>query len=230
METLTAAATTTILLVDDVAFHLETERNFLRRRDVKVLTSGQGQQLLALARERRPDVAVLDLRSPEGVRLCRSLKADGVTESIPVVAVASRLGEFEAMGAGADVLVFEPISRGEMLDALLGFVHFPQRREPRCNPNLRVFIAHDTHVGEAFSRDLSSYGTFLKTDWTPPEGAELDLRFDLPDGGREIGCLGVVRSLDRTDRAVHSGFGVEFRGMAPADRTRLEEFIRRQLR
>ena len=39
---LTAAKTTTILLVDDVAFHLETERTFLRRRDVKVLTSGQG--------------------------------------------------------------------------------------------------------------------------------------------------------------------------------------------
>jgi CheY-like chemotaxis protein len=230
MTTLTAATTTTILLVDDVAFHLETEQTFLRRRDVEVLTSGQGPQLLALARENRPDVAVLDLRTPDGIRLCRSLKTDRVTETIPVIAVASRLGEYEAMSAGADILIFEPISRAEMHDALRGFVHFPQRREPRCNASLLFSIAYDNHIGQAFSRDLSSYGTFLRTEWTPPEGAEINLRFSLPGEGREIGCLGVVRSLDRSDRAVHSGFGVEFRGMAATDRARLEEFIRRQLR
>jgi len=231
MEALTAAATTTtILLIDAVAFHLGAERTFLRRGDVKVLTSGQGPQLIALARAHRPDVAVLDLRPPEGIRLCRSLKAEAITRNIPVVAVASRLGEFEATSAGADILVFEPISRGEMLDALRGFVHFPQRREARCNANLRVSVAHDDHVGEAFSRNLSSYGTFLKTDWSPPEGAEINLRFRLPDDDREIGCLGVVRSLDGDDRGVHPGFGVEFVGIAPDDRARLEGFIRRQLR
>jgi CheY-like chemotaxis protein len=229
MKTLTAAKTTTILLVDDVAFHLETERTFLRRRDVKVLTSGQGPQLLALAREGRPDVAVLDLRTPDGIRLCRSLKAEKVTESVPVVAVASRLGEFEAMSAGADVLVFEPISRGEMLDALRGFVHFPERRQPRCNANLRFTFAHENDIGQAFCRSLSSSGTFLKTDWSPPEGSELSLRFSLPGDDREIGCRGIVRSLERGDHAVHPGFGVEFREIAPSDLERLEEFIRRQL-
>jgi len=227
---LTAAKTTTILLVDDVAFHLETERTFLRRRDVKVLTSGQGPQLLALARDRRPDVAVLDLRAPDGLQLCRSLKADAVTGAIPIVAVASRLGELEAVSAGADVLVFEPISRGEMLDALRGFVHFPERRQPRCNANLRFTFAIANDIGQAFCRNLSSNGTFLKTDWAPPEGSVLSLRFRLPGEDREIGCRGVVRSLERGDPAFSSGFGVEFREILPSDLARLEEFIRRQLR
>jgi len=227
---LTAAKTTTILLVDDVAFHLETERTFLRRRDVKVLTSGQGPQLLALARDRRPDVAVLDLRVPDGLQLCRLLKADAVAGEIPIVAVASRLGELEAMGAGADVLVFEPISRGEMLDALRGFVHFPERRQPRCNANLRFTFTHDDDIGQAFCRNLSVNGTFLKTDWSPAEGSELGLRFCLPGEDRDIGCRGIVRSLERGDPAFDCGFGVEFREMPPPDLERLEEFIRQQLR
>jgi CheY-like chemotaxis protein len=227
---LTAAKTTTILLVDDVAFHLETERTFLRRRDVKVLTSGQGPQLLALARGRRPDVAVLDLRVPEGLQLCRSLKADAAAREIPIVAVASRVGEFEAMSAGADVLVFEPISRGETLDALRGFVHFPERRQPRCNPNLRFTFTHDDDIGQAFCRNLSSNGTFLKTEWSPTEGSELSLRFRLPGEDRDIGCRGIVRSLERGDLAFDRGIGVEFREIPPPDLERLEEFIRHQLR
>jgi len=227
---LTAAKTTTILLVDEFASHLESEGTFLRRCDVKVLTSGQGPQLLALARDRRPDVAVLDLRVPGGLQLCRSLKAAAVTRAVPIVAIAWRRDELEAMSAGADVLVFEPISRGEILDALSGFVHFPERRQPRCNANLRFTFASDNRTGQAFCRSLSSNGTFLRTDWAPPEGSELSLRFRLPGDEREIGCRGIVRSLERGDHAFDSGIGVEFREIPPPDLERLEEFIRRQLR
>jgi CheY-like chemotaxis protein len=227
---LAATKTTTILLVDDVALHLKTAQSFLRRRDVRVVTSEQGPQLPALARKRRPDVAVLDLRTHEGIALCRALKEHPVTGSIPVVAVASRLSEFEAMGAGADVLVFEPISGGEMLDALSGFVHFPERRQPRCEANLRFTFAHADDVGQAFCRSLSATGTFLKSDWALREGTELGLRFCLPGDEREIGCRGLVRSVGDGDRAGHHGFGVEFRGMADADLERLEAFIRGQLR
>ena len=219
----------TVLLVDDVHLYLELEKTFLRRHDVRVLTSGQGPQVLALAKERRPDVVVVDVRSPEpeGLLLCRTLKTDTTTRDIPVIMVTARHLRGEAEKAGADALVYKPIAQRAFLDAIRRFVELRERRHIRYPVNLRFIFSVGNEVRQAFSRDLSLTGAFLNTDKVVSPGSALNLRFRLPGEDEAIECRGIVRNNQVIGRrgAPSRGFGVEFQEIGRSELQRLEAFI-----
>lgn len=78
---------TKILLVDDSKFlRLATERA-LARAGYDVLTAHDGEAALQLAREKRPDVILLDMLLPKmtGPDVLRALKKDPATKWIAVV-------------------------------------------------------------------------------------------------------------------------------------------------
>ena len=93
-----------VLLVEDnldvAAFLCET----LRRAGFSVCSAATAQQGLALALERQPTLAVLDIDLPDfsGLELCRRLKADLRTSDMPVIfcsgELESRLDAFAAGG------------------------------------------------------------------------------------------------------------------------------------
>ncbi len=79
---------TKILLVDDSKFlRLSTERA-LARAGYEVYAAQDGEQALELARERRPDVILLDMLLPKmsGPDVLKALKTDSSTAAIAVVA------------------------------------------------------------------------------------------------------------------------------------------------
>jgi CheY-like chemotaxis protein len=92
---------TKILLVDDSKFlRLATERA-LARAGYEVSTATDGENALQIAREKKPDVILLDMLLPKmaGPDVLRALKSDPETAGIAVVAFpglsqknASRLG------------------------------------------------------------------------------------------------------------------------------------------
>ena len=117
-----------VLVADDdddirdlVAFRLD-------RAGYEVLRAGDGQQALDLAREHRPDLAVLDVMMPKltGYDVTRELRADSTTSRIPVILLTARVQEADvARGfeAGADDYVKKPFSPQELkarVQALLG--------------------------------------------------------------------------------------------------------------
>ncbi|PYX43496.1 MAG: response regulator [Acidobacteria bacterium] len=78
---------TKILLVDDSKFlRLATERA-LSRAGYEVCTASDGQAALELARERKPDVILLDMLLPKmtGPDVLKALKNDPATASIAVI-------------------------------------------------------------------------------------------------------------------------------------------------
>src|SRR5258708_3853557 len=78
---------TKILLVDDSKFlRLATERA-LARAGYEVSTATDGEQALAIARERKPDVILLDMLLPKmtGPDVLKALKKDPATAEIAVV-------------------------------------------------------------------------------------------------------------------------------------------------
>lgn len=89
---------------------------------------------MALIRERRPDVVLLDLQLPgaDGRTLLRELKADRTLTAIPVVVLsadASPGRAKELLAAGAHAYLTKPFDVGEFLalvDQLL--VDAPSRR------------------------------------------------------------------------------------------------------
>jgi CheY-like chemotaxis protein len=81
----------TILLVDDSKFLRVATERILTKAGYQVICAGDGDEALALAGSRLPDLIVLDMMLPKlsGPEVLRSLKKNDLTAHIPVVVLSS---------------------------------------------------------------------------------------------------------------------------------------------
>lgn len=94
----------TVLAVDDDPNALEAIASALGSLEYEVWSTEDAAAVLEIARQRQPDVILLDLVMPEldGFEVCRRLKADPETRLIPVVILTGQGGR-DARLAGLDV-------------------------------------------------------------------------------------------------------------------------------
>jgi DNA-binding response OmpR family regulator len=115
-----------VLVADDDEDILELVSIQLGRGDIEVLRASTGEEALALAREHRPDLAVLDVMMPglNGYEVVKRLRAD--ENSMPVILHTARAGGGDAQfgyQVGADDYMkkpFSPVELRERVEALLG--------------------------------------------------------------------------------------------------------------
>jgi CheY-like chemotaxis protein len=81
----------TILLVEDSKFLRVATERILTKAGYQVICAGDGDEALALAGSRLPDLIVLDMLLPKlsGPEVLRSLKKNDLTAHIPVVVLSS---------------------------------------------------------------------------------------------------------------------------------------------
>ncbi len=77
----------TILIVDDEKEMCETVSQVLTPRGYHVLMAHTGRDALALAKQHKPDLIILDLMLPDtdGWRVCQQLKKEESLKSVPVI-------------------------------------------------------------------------------------------------------------------------------------------------
>lgn len=85
----------------------------LRRDGYEVVEAVDGEQAMQLARERLPDVALMDVRMPklDGYEATRALRADPATRDVKVVILTTSVKDSErasALAAGADLYLRKP--------------------------------------------------------------------------------------------------------------------------
>jgi DNA-binding response OmpR family regulator len=107
-----------VLIVEDDPAILRGLADNLRFESHEVLTAMDGEVGYRLAREKRPDVVVLDLMLPRmsGYEVCRKLRADGV--QTPILMLTARGEEADrilGLDLGADDYVTKPFSVRELL-------------------------------------------------------------------------------------------------------------------
>ncbi len=110
-----------ILVVDDEDDIRELVQLNLDREGYRVLTCETGEQALAVARSKTPDLIVLDLMLPgiDGLEVCKRLKADPGLGQIPVVMLTAKGEESDIVAGlelGADDYITKPFS-GKVLVA-----------------------------------------------------------------------------------------------------------------
>jgi DNA-binding response OmpR family regulator len=106
-----------ILVVDDDRKTAELIRLYLERDGYQVLTAHDGRQALDLARQRRPDLIVLDLMLPgvDGLDICRILRAEADTPIIMLTAKTTEDDKLLGLDLGADDYITKPFSPREVV-------------------------------------------------------------------------------------------------------------------
>ena len=101
---------TRVLVIDDEPQILRALRRSLEAQDYEVATAEDGEEGLALAAERTPNLVVLDLGLPDldGTEVIRRLRS---WTDVPVIVLSVREGrsaKIDALDAGADDYVTKP--------------------------------------------------------------------------------------------------------------------------
>jgi len=125
-----------ILVVDDEPDILDVLRYNLEKADFGVLTAQDGERALEIARSERPALVVLDLMLPgiEGEEVCRLLKQDEATRSIPVLMLTAKGQEVDrivGLELGADDYVVKPFSPREIVLRVRAIL---RRAQPEAEP------------------------------------------------------------------------------------------------
>jgi DNA-binding response OmpR family regulator len=107
----------TILLVEDEQVLAETLGYNLENEGYTVLAAGDGVQALDLARQKQPDLIILDVMLPrlDGFSVCRILRGES---DVPIIMLTARQDEIDRIAGlefGADDYVVKPFSLGELL-------------------------------------------------------------------------------------------------------------------
>lgn len=103
-----------VLVVDDQPVNIKLLERMLAREQMEVISALNGADAIDLTRSAKPDVILLDVMMPEldGLEVCRRLKANEETRSIPIIFVTARTGtqeKVEGLDAGAADYLTKPI-------------------------------------------------------------------------------------------------------------------------
>ena len=113
-------ARASMLLVEDDAALAELLVYTFKREDFDVAHTPDGEEALLLARERAPDIVLLDwmVEGLSGIEVCRRLRRAPETANVPIIMLTAR-GEEEdrvrGLETGADDYVTKPFSPRELV-------------------------------------------------------------------------------------------------------------------
>jgi DNA-binding response OmpR family regulator len=116
-----------ILLVDDSNTILMMEKFILRNDPYELVSASNGEEAVHKAAEQQPDLILLDVIMPKmgGFEACRLIRANELTQSIPVIMVTTR-GEAANVEAGwangCNGYVTKPINAVELLAKVRGIL------------------------------------------------------------------------------------------------------------
>jgi class 3 adenylate cyclase len=124
-----------ILIVDDNPTNVDILRTRLAVHNYEIIAAGDGEVGLEMAREKQPDLILLDIMMPkiDGIEVCRNLKADASLPFMPIIMVTAKADSKDIVAgleAGADEYLTKPVDQGALV--------------ARVKSMLRIKELHDT--------------------------------------------------------------------------------------
>ena len=117
----------TVLIVEDNELNMKLFHDLLESQGYKTLQTREGLQALALARQHRPDLILMDIQLPEisGLEVTKWLKDDEELNHIPVVAVtafAMKGDEERIRQGGCEAYISKPISVPRFIETIKSYL------------------------------------------------------------------------------------------------------------
>jgi len=113
----------TILYVEDNELNRRIVRDLLRRTSYRLLEAPDGETGMAVARQERPDLILMDVQLPvvSGIEATRTLRSEPATADTPIIAITSFAlagDEEKARKAGATAYLAKPYSPRDLLELI----------------------------------------------------------------------------------------------------------------
>jgi two-component system alkaline phosphatase synthesis response regulator PhoP len=127
-----------ILVVDDDRHIVDLVRLYLERDGYQVLVAYDGLEALKLARQRQPDLIVLDLLLPEvdGLDVCRILQTEFKVPIIMLTAKTTEEDKLIGLELGADDYVTKPFSPRELVARVRAVLRRVGQEAPQGPPEM----------------------------------------------------------------------------------------------
>jgi two-component system, cell cycle response regulator DivK len=116
-----------VLIVEDNDLNMKLFNDLLVAHGYGTLQTKDGTEALALARQHRPDLILMDIQLPEvsGLQVTQWIKSDDILRSIPVIAVtafAMKGDEEKIRDGGCEAYIAKPISVSSFLKTVERFL------------------------------------------------------------------------------------------------------------
>lgn len=117
----------TVLVVDDDPVIQKLLQVNFEMEGYDVVIAGDGEEGLAMAREERPDLVLLDVMMPKmnGLDVAAALRADALTERIPIIMLSAKAQASDVQAGldlGVDDYVTKPFDPLELLERVAGLL------------------------------------------------------------------------------------------------------------
>ena len=124
-----------ILIVDDNPANLDILQARLAAHNYEIITATDGEAGLATAREKQPDLILLDIMMPkmDGIEVCKHIRADASLSFMPIIMVTAKADSKDVVAgleAGGDEYLTKPVDHAALV--------------ARVKSMLRIKALHDT--------------------------------------------------------------------------------------
>jgi two-component system phosphate regulon response regulator PhoB len=166
-----------ILLVDDEPDIVELLEYNLRQAGYTVVTARDGSSALAEVRRLRPDLILLDLNLPDvpGTEVCRRLRRDTSTQTIPIMMITARGEEIDRVVGfelGADDYIVKPFSPRELVLRIGAVLRRASVPPPSSSATERILIG-------CLEIDVPTHRVLVESEEIPLTALEFKLLYDL---------------------------------------------------
>ena len=118
----------TVLIVEDNELNMKLFHDLLEAHGYNILQTRDGMEALKIARDKRPDLILMDIQMPEvsGLEVTKWIKEDDRLKAIPVIAVtafAMKGDEEKIREGGCEAYIAKPISVQNFLETVQKFLN-----------------------------------------------------------------------------------------------------------
>ncbi len=133
----------TIMVVDDEEDLRELLRYNLDKEGYTVQCASSGEDAVKIAKKKMPDLLILDLMLPgmDGFEVCRVLKSDPKTSSLPIVILSAKGEDSDIVAGlelGADDYLTKPFSPKVLIARIRSVLRRKRKEEPSEKEVLKI--------------------------------------------------------------------------------------------
>lgn len=137
----------TILVVDDETDLLDLIEYNLKKEGFQVLKAENGEQGIAVAKENKPDLVLLDIMMPkmDGLEAVEIMRKDDDLKRIPIIFLTARSDEkteVEGLNKGGDDYITKPISTTKLISRIKAVM----RRFDETQESVNKLDVHDLEI------------------------------------------------------------------------------------